>query len=117
MQGLLVVPLDYKGKEKDEGFMLKHILEKHGGDMKNEFMIKREKVDKDPMRRILRESIRIENAERDVFVLNILRSMGKEKCWKGKIEGKGQEQDDYKRKEGVESVPSSDAPDSAECTQ
>ena len=54
-----------KDKEKEEGFMLKHILEKHGGDMTNEFLIKREKVDKDPMRRILRESIRIEHAERD----------------------------------------------------
>lgn len=43
--------------------------------------------------------------------------MGKEKCWKGKIKGKGQEQDVYKRKEGGESVPSSGAPDSAERTQ
>ena len=44
------------------GFMHKHEIENHRGARQIEYLIKREKVDKDPMRRILRESIRIESA-------------------------------------------------------
>ena len=42
--------------------MHKHEIENHRGARQIEYLIKREKVDKDPMRRILRESIRIESA-------------------------------------------------------
>ena len=52
-------------KSKHNGFMYKHAIEKHGGDLENDFVIKRERVDKDPMRRILRESIKIDNIEKD----------------------------------------------------
>ena len=45
--------------------MYKHAVEKHGGDLDNEYVIKRERIDKDPMRRILRESIRIDNTEKE----------------------------------------------------
>ena len=45
--------------------MHKHNTEKHHGDTNNKFRIKREKIDQDPIRRILRESIRIEKAEKD----------------------------------------------------
>ena len=47
------------------GFMHQHTIEQHNGHPGIEFVIKREKIDKDPMRRQLRESIRIESASRD----------------------------------------------------
>ena len=49
----------------ENGFMSKHEREKHEGQQGIEYIIKREKIDKDPMRRILRESIRIESAAKD----------------------------------------------------
>ena len=45
--------------------MHQHAVEKHDGQPGIEFVIKRERVDKDPMRRQLRESIRIESAAID----------------------------------------------------
>ena len=43
--------------------MFKHAVEAHGGREDLKFYIVREKIDKDPMRRILRESIRIREKE------------------------------------------------------
>ena len=60
-----------------KGFMYKHNTEEHGGDPENEYIIKREKIDKDPMRRVLRESIRIEKAEKDKSI--ILMNSGEER--------------------------------------
>ena len=60
-------------KSGQAGFMHKHNIEMHGGDQTNEYVIRREKVDKDPiMRIIIRESLRIEEGERDenVVLLN-----------------------------------------------
>ena len=51
------------------GYMFRHDMEKHGGDTTNEFVIKREKIDKDVMRRVVRESLRIEKAEKDSSVV------------------------------------------------
>ena len=45
---------------KDKGFMYMHALEKHGGDMDMAFKVQRHSIDSDPMRRILREGLRIE---------------------------------------------------------
>ena len=50
----------YKNKK---GFMWKHAEDEHDGDMNIKFTIRREAVDPDPMRRVLRESIRIVNSE------------------------------------------------------
>ena len=51
---------------KDKGYMLEHIEKEHGGNTnKEDFVIKRHSVDKDVMRRIVRESIRIEANEKD----------------------------------------------------
>ena len=52
-------------KAGQNGFMHKHENENHGGNREIEYVIKRERVDKDPMRRVLRESIRIESAAND----------------------------------------------------
>ena len=54
------------------GFIHKHNEEKHEGDQGNEYLIMRERIDKDPMRRVIRESIRIESAQRDekIVLLN-----------------------------------------------
>ena len=48
-----------------KGYMYEHSEEKHGGNQQNEYVIQRETIDKDVMRRIVRESIRIEEAEED----------------------------------------------------
>ena len=52
--------------------MYKHIMEKHEGNIRNEFKIKRHRIDKDPIRRIIRESVRIERAVKDnsIIVMN-----------------------------------------------
>ena len=50
---------------KIKGFMYKHAADKHEGSTQVEFKIKRENIDKDPMRRILRESIRIEREKKN----------------------------------------------------
>ena len=51
---------------KANGYMHEHIEKKHDGNLnKEEFVINRHSVDKDVMRRIVRESIRIEAAEKD----------------------------------------------------
>ena len=58
-------------QEKEEydlqkgGFMYKHAQACHEGSKDVEFIIKRESIDKDPMRRIIRESVRIEKALTD----------------------------------------------------
>ena len=48
-----------------KGFMWKHAEEEHSGRLDVSFSIFRHRIDQDPMRRILRESIRIVNAEKD----------------------------------------------------
>ena len=57
---------------QSKGFMYKHIMEKHEGNIRNEFKIKRHRIDKDPIRRIIRESVRIERAVKDnsIIVMN-----------------------------------------------
>ena len=50
----------YKSRK---GFMWKHAEEEHSGRLDVDFSIFRHRVDQDPMRRILRESIRIVSAE------------------------------------------------------
>ena len=50
---------------KDKGFMYTHAVEKHGGDLNNEFKIQRHCIDRDPLRRVLREGLRIEEARKD----------------------------------------------------
>ena len=52
-------------RKEHSSFMYKHVVEKHEGNVETEFRIKRENIDKDPMRRILRESVRIGKAEKD----------------------------------------------------
>ena len=55
-----------KVNPKDKGYMQEHIEKEHGGNAnKEDFVIKRHSVDKDVMRRIVRESIRIETNEKD----------------------------------------------------
>ena len=49
----------YKSKK---GFMWEHDQEAHGGNGDVKFHIKVDKKDDDPMRRVIRESIRIKNA-------------------------------------------------------
>ena len=53
----------YKGHESQykakTGFMFKHAVEHHGGEMGLSFSVNRECVDRDPLRRVLRESVRI----------------------------------------------------------
>ena len=51
------------------GFMWKHVEEKHNGDRATEFAIRRERIDPDPMRRVIRESLRIEKVEKDPSVI------------------------------------------------
>lgn len=68
----------FKGHESEYrggkgGVMMNHARDKHDENRKLEFIIKREKVDKDPMRRILRESIRINKAEEDETI-NLMNS-------------------------------------------
>ena len=46
-----------------KGFMWKHAEELHHNNTNLKFSVKREAVDKDPMRRVLRESVRINNSE------------------------------------------------------
>ena len=55
-----------------KGFMYTLIMEKDEANMRNEFKIKRHRIDKDPIRRIIRESISIEKAVKDnsVIVIN-----------------------------------------------
>ena len=55
-----------------KGFMWKHAEEAHNGSMNLKFSIKREAVDPEPMRRIIRESIRINDMEwrSDVKLMN-----------------------------------------------
>ena len=52
--------------------MYKHNKQKYGSDPAIEYLIVREKIDKDPMSRVVRESIRIENAQKDknIVLLN-----------------------------------------------
>ena len=50
---------------KDKGFMYMHALKEHGGSREVAFKIQRHSIDSDPMRRILREGIRIERARKD----------------------------------------------------
>ena len=50
---------------KDKGFMYMHALEEHGGSREVAFKIQRHSIDSDPMRRILREGLRIERARKD----------------------------------------------------
>ena len=59
----------YKSKK---GFMWKHAEECHNGSMDLKFSIRRVASDPDPMRRILRESIRITNGEEreDIKLMN-----------------------------------------------
>ena len=59
----------YKQKK---GFMWKHAEEVHSGSMNIKFSIRREAVDPDPMRRIVRESVRINDKEwrSDVKLMN-----------------------------------------------
>ena len=45
--------------------MYTHVAEKHEGDLSNEFKIQRHSIDGDPLRRILREGLRIEEAKKD----------------------------------------------------
>ena len=57
----------YKQKK---GFMWKHAEEVHNASTKLTFSIKREAVDLDPMRRIIRESVRINGNEWNSEMLN-----------------------------------------------
>ena len=50
----------YRGKK---GFMFKHAVDHHNSAMDLKFSITRERIDKDPLRRIIRESVRINNSE------------------------------------------------------
>ena len=50
------------------GFMHQHTTEKHDEQHGIKYIIKRERVDKDPMRRQLRESIRIENDSKNELI-------------------------------------------------
>ena len=52
-------------RAKKTGFMIKHDQEFHGGRGECKFTIQRTDVDRDPLRRMVRESIRIRNAEND----------------------------------------------------
>jgi hypothetical protein len=56
---------EMKNNPTVKGYMYEHSEEKHGGNQQNEYVIQRETIDKDVMRRIVRESIRIEEAEED----------------------------------------------------
>ena len=56
-------------RPKTKNFMYQHVIEKHEGDIGNEFVIKRENIDKDPMRRVIRESVRIRRAEEDESII------------------------------------------------
>ena len=47
--------------------MYTHVIDMHEGNTSNEFKIQRHRIDKDPIRRIIRESIRIESS---VVVMN-----------------------------------------------
>ena len=50
---------------KESGFMSKHANEVHGGDKNLEFSFERTSTDRDPMRRIIRESVQILGARED----------------------------------------------------
>ena len=52
-------------KAKKTGFMIKHDQEYHDGNGNCEFSIERTNIDRDPLRRIVRESIKIRNSESD----------------------------------------------------
>ena len=54
------------------GFMSKHAVERHGGDLNLRFSMERTATDRDPMRRVIRESIQIVRAreERDKQMMN-----------------------------------------------
>ena len=47
------------------GFMYKHAMEHHDGNMQLKFSMKRVNVDRDPLRRVLRESVRINEYMKD----------------------------------------------------
>ena len=54
--------------KSSKGFMWEHVLKAHGGHMgevpANDFYMQRCSVDKDPIRRVVRESVRIKNARK-----------------------------------------------------
>ena len=62
------------------GFMYKHAMEHHDGNMQLKFSIKRVNVDRDPLRRVMRESVRIneymkdENSKEEYFGLKTIRT-------------------------------------------
>ena len=59
-------------EDEGEGFMHRHAQDQHGGDKNLKFTFKRTSSDKEPMRRVIRESIQIINARknRSVKLLN-----------------------------------------------
>ena len=60
----------YKKRDgKEEGFMWNHAKEVHGEKKDIKFKMKRNTVDKDPMRRVLRESVKINRAKKEGVVL------------------------------------------------
>ena len=60
------------GTVKSSGFMNKHAVERHGGDLNLRFSMERTATDRDPMRRVIRESIQIVRArgEREKQLMN-----------------------------------------------
>ena len=63
----------YKKKEgSEEGFMWNHARDVHEGRKDLSFEMRREATDRDPMRRVLRESVKINNAknQEDVILMN-----------------------------------------------
>ena len=52
-----------------QGFMWNHVVEHHGGDTRTEFVVRRECIDSDPLRRVVREAVRIEKYMKDPSVV------------------------------------------------
>ena len=55
--------------QEKKGFMYKHAEECHGGDQSIEFVMRRECVNKDPVRRVVMEALRIERAVGDPSIV------------------------------------------------
>ena len=53
---------NHESEKENTGFMFRHAKEHHGGSKDIEYTIQRTATDKDPMRRIIRESVQITNA-------------------------------------------------------
>ena len=49
--------------------MWNHVVEHHGGDTRTEFVVRRECIDSDPLRRVVREAVRIEKCMKDPSVV------------------------------------------------